>query len=246
MKRRGGILLASAVTLAAALASTAGAGSTTAGAQSQAISCKSTMKIALLAPFTGGAAFLGTEQLSWAKYAVKTLPEARPQGQARHRRHAGRAGLRRGGRRWRRSSWRTEGASSPCSGRRRRAPSPRRARRFQAAGIAHISPSATRTTLTKGGKEADAFFRDIPGDYIQGPSDANFMINNLHVKKVVIIDFQEPYSLGLADAVETVLKAKGVDDDPALGSEHDDRLLVLRDEGAERRGHRLLPDAEAG
>ena len=26
-----------------------------------------------MAPFTGGAGFLGNEQLSWAKYAVKTL-----------------------------------------------------------------------------------------------------------------------------------------------------------------------------
>ena len=72
------------------------------------------------------------------------------------------------------------------------------------------------------------------------------MINNLHVKKVVIMDFQEPYSLGLADAVESVLKAEGVSDDPPLGPEHDDRLLGVRDEGAERRRHRLLPDAEAG
>jgi branched-chain amino acid transport system substrate-binding protein len=82
---------------------------------------------------------------------------------------------------------------------------------FQA-GIAHISESATRTSLTKGAtKEATAaFFRVVPGDYIQGPSDANFMITKLHVKKVVLFDFQEPYSLGLADAAQTVLKAKGV------------------------------------
>ncbi|HEV2590791.1 MAG TPA: ABC transporter substrate-binding protein, partial [Gaiellaceae bacterium] len=67
-------------------------------------------------------------------------------------------------------------------------------------------------TKTVGGvKEGTAaFFRDVPGDYIQGPSDANFMINSLHVKKVVIMDFQEPYSLGLASAVDTTLKAKGV------------------------------------
>src|SRR6478735_12162867 len=72
MKRRGGIMLASAVTVAASLASTAGAG-TTAVASSQAINCNSKLKIALVAPFTGGAGFLGNEQLSWAKYAVKTL-----------------------------------------------------------------------------------------------------------------------------------------------------------------------------
>jgi len=50
----------------------------------------------------------------------------------------------------------------------------------------------------------------VPGDYIQGPSDAAFMINKLKVKKVVLFDFQEPYSQGLASAAETVLKAKGV------------------------------------
>ena len=72
------------------------------------------------------------------------------------------------------------------------------------------------------------------------------MINRLNVKKVVIIDFQEPYSLGLADAVETVAEGEGRRDDASLGSEHDDRLLGVRDEGAERRGRRLLPDAEAG
>jgi branched-chain amino acid transport system substrate-binding protein len=85
---------------------------------------------------------------------------------------------------------------------------------YAAAKIAHISPSATRTTLTKtdAGKfeGSPAFFRDVPGDYIQGPSDANFMVNSLKVKKVVIMDFQEPYSLGLASAVDKTLKAKGV------------------------------------
>ena len=72
MKRRGGIAIASVAVVAAALASTAGAGST-ATAQTQAVSCKSTLKIGFTAPFTGGAGFLGNEQLSWAKYAVKTL-----------------------------------------------------------------------------------------------------------------------------------------------------------------------------
>jgi branched-chain amino acid transport system substrate-binding protein len=78
--------------------------------------------------------------------------------------------------------------------------------------MAHISPSATRTSLTQGAnKEATpAFFRVVPGDYIQGPTDAKFMINTLKVKKVVILDFQEPYSVGLADAVESTLKKAGV------------------------------------
>ena len=37
------------------------------------------------------------------------------------------------------------------------------------------------------------------------------MIDKLNAKKVVIIDFQEPYSVGLADAAQSVLKAKGVE-----------------------------------
>ena len=37
----------------------------------------------------------------------------------------------------------------------------------------------------------------------------NFMVKQ-GAKKVVLFDFQEPYSLGLADAAELVLKAKGV------------------------------------
>ena len=36
------------------------------------------------------------------------------------------------------------------------------------------------------------------------------MINKLQAKKVVIMDFQEPYSVGLADAVEATLKKAGV------------------------------------
>ena len=36
------------------------------------------------------------------------------------------------------------------------------------------------------------------------------MVDKLNAKKVVLIDFQEPYSVGLADAAEVVLKRKGV------------------------------------
>ena len=80
------------------------------------------------------------------------------------------------------------------------------------AGIVHISPSATRTSLTKGGRERRRtyFFRVVPDDDIQGPADALFMADKLKAKKVVVVDSQEPYSVGLADAVEKTLKAKGV------------------------------------
>jgi len=72
MKRRGGMALALATLVGAAFASTAGAGSAVV-AKSQAVSCKSTLKIAVVTPVTGGGGFIGTKQVSWAKYAAKTL-----------------------------------------------------------------------------------------------------------------------------------------------------------------------------
>ena len=63
---------AAVTVIVAGFASTAGAGSSTV-ARSQALNCKSTMKVAFMTPLTGDAGFLGNEQLSWAKFAVKTL-----------------------------------------------------------------------------------------------------------------------------------------------------------------------------
>ena len=83
---------------------------------------------------------------------------------------------------------------------------------FTQAGLVQVSPSATRTTLTKGDNQeaTKAFFRVVPADDYQGPTDANYMINTLHVKNVVIFDFQEPYSQGLGGQVEKTLKDAGV------------------------------------
>lgn len=204
-------LVAGALALAAATAALARPAATTSTSASQAISCTSNMKLALVTPLTGGAGFLGQEQLSWAKYAVKTLApplglkvtlvtgdtpveqgpapaQALAQKYVADKSVVGVIGPS------------TSGAVAASS------------ETYFQAGIAHISESATRTSLTKGlTKEATpAFFRVIPGDYIQGPTDANYMINTLHVSKVVLLDFQEPYSVGLANAAEAVLKAKGV------------------------------------
>jgi branched-chain amino acid transport system substrate-binding protein len=203
---------AAAIALAAVAAASARPYKAAAPAASSKISCKSPMKIGFVTPLTGGAGFLGNEQLTWAKLAVKLLAKGQglnvslvtfdtpvEQGPAPAQAAAQKfvadpkvvAVL----------GPSTSGAVAASS------------QTYFQAGIAHISPSATRTSLTKGTtKEATpAFFRVVPGDYVQGPSDANFMINSLHVKKVVLFDFQEPYSQGLADAAGAVLKAKGVD-----------------------------------
>jgi branched-chain amino acid transport system substrate-binding protein len=205
-----GVALLLAILATAAVAASAQGGRSTA-ATSSAISCKSTLKIGFVTPLTGGAGFLGTEQMSWAQYAVKTLakplglkvvivPGDTPveQGPAPAQALAQKfvadksvvAIL----------GPSTSGAVAASS------------QTYFQAGMAHVSPSATRTSLTKGTpREAtSAFLRVVPGDYIQGPTDANYMIKTLHVKKVVLMDFQEPYSVGLSDAAETVLKAAGV------------------------------------
>jgi branched-chain amino acid transport system substrate-binding protein len=202
---------AAALTLAVVTAASARPERTASSAASTAINCNTNMKIAFVTPLTGGAAFLGNEQLTWAKYAVKTIApqlglkitlltgdtpveqgpapaQALAQKFIADRRVVAILGPS------------TSGAVAASS-----------TAYFQA-GLAHISPSATRTSLTKGDKReaTPGFFRVVPGDYIQGPTDANFMVSKLKVKKVVVLDFQEPYSLGLADIVEKTLKAKGV------------------------------------
>jgi len=182
-----------------------------ADAAAQGVSCNGTLKIALVTPLTGGAGFLGNAQLTWAKYAVKTLPkryglkirlvtgdtpveQGNAPAQSLAQKYVGDRSV------VAVIGPATSGAVAATS------------QTYFQAGLAHISPSATRTSLTQGAtKEATpAFFRVVGGDYIQGPSDAKFMVDQLKVSKVVIIDFQEPYSVGLADAAQTYLRSKNV------------------------------------
>ena len=203
--------LALAILTTSVVAAGAQGGQKVAAASTASVSCNSTLKIALVTPLTGGAGFLGNEQSSWAKYAVKTL--AKPLG-LKVKLVLGDTPVEQGPAPAQSLAQKyvadksvvailgpsTSGAVAASS------------TTYGQAGIAHISPSATRTSLTQGAtKEAtSAFFRVVPGDYIQGPTDAHFMIDKLKANKVVLLDFQEPYSVGLADAVEAVLKKGGV------------------------------------
>jgi len=60
------------------------------------------------------------------------------------------------------------------------------------AGLAFISGSATAAALTTG--KYPTFFRTVSKDSVQGPQDANYIINNLHPKALMIVDDQEAYS----------------------------------------------------
>jgi branched-chain amino acid transport system substrate-binding protein len=197
--------------LAAATVGVMPAAAASQSASASGLSCSKTLKIAMVTPLTGGAAFLGQEQLSWAKYAVKTLAPKMglkiqllqgdtpvEQGPAPAQTLAQKyvadpavVGI---------VGPSTSGAVAASS------------KTYGQAGITQISPSATRSDLTKGSprEAASNFFRDVPSDDVQGPTDANYMIKQLGVKNVVVFDFQEPYSQGLASAVIPVLKAAGV------------------------------------
>jgi branched-chain amino acid transport system substrate-binding protein len=199
-------VLATTVVAASAQGSPKVAAVATAG-----VNCKSTITLPLVTPVTGGAGFLGAEQGSWAKYAVKTLA---PKLGLKVKFVLGDTPVEQGAAVAQTLAQKYVGDKSvlvvlgPSTSGAVAASS----KTYFQAKIAHISPSATRTSLTKGtAKEATpAFFRVVPGDYIQGPTDANYMIKTLKVKKVVLLDFQEPYSVGLSDAVEGVLKKAGV------------------------------------
>jgi len=208
-----GIILLLAAAATAVVAASAQASHQASDAAAKGISCKSTFTLPFVTPLTGGAAFLGQEQISWARYAVKTLA---PKLGLKIKLVGGDTPVEQGATPAQDLAQKYIGDPSVVAilGPSTSGGVAASTQTYFAARIAHLSPSATRTDLTKtvGGvrEGTPAFFRDVPGDYIQGPSDANFMIKNLHVKKVVILDFQEPYSLGLAAAVDTTLKAAGV------------------------------------
>jgi branched-chain amino acid transport system substrate-binding protein len=208
MKKRAGIVAALVALLVAVVASTTGTG-TAAVAQSQALNCKSTLRIAFMTPLTGDAGFLGTEQLSWARYAVKTLPK---QYGLKVQLLAGDTQLSADLASSLAQKYIADAKVAAIIGPSTSGAVAAVSNALAQAGLVHISPSATRTSLTKGSSRqaTNFFFRVVPDDDIQGPADALFMVNKLKVKKVVVVDSQEPYSVGLANAIERTLKAKGV------------------------------------
>src|SRR6516164_1039848 len=76
------------------------------------------------------------------------------------------------------------------------------------AGLAFISGSATATALTTG--KYPTFFRTVSNDGVQGPQDANYIVNTLHPKALMIVDDQEAYSTGLVSAMVPIFKSAGI------------------------------------
>ncbi len=76
------------------------------------------------------------------------------------------------------------------------------------AGMPFISGSATAVALTTG--SYPTFFRVVSKDSVQGPQDANYIVNNLHPKALMIVDDQEAYSTGLVSAMLPIFQAAGI------------------------------------
>ncbi len=237
MKNKAGITLLVAAALAvaavaAATASTDGAGKAgatsapTAGAAAAA-SCSRTMSIAYAGPITGPAASLGAQQLNWVKFAVAAWNKAATpkfkivQGDTQLPKveEAIKVAKQLA------SDKRVWGVVGPA-GSQEVADS---AKSYKAGGLAFISGSATRTSLTNG-KLRGYFFRVVPNDDVQGPSVGKYMVETLKTKHVYIIDDQETYSQGLADTVQKYLKAKGVtaDRDSVSQSASDFSSLIAK------------------
>ena len=79
---------------------------------------------------------------------------------------------------------------------------------LEAAGLAHVSGSATNPSLSTAGNKT--FFRVVPNDDVQGLTDANYIAGTLKAKNVWVLDDTEAYGTTLADTVDKNLKAKGV------------------------------------
>ena len=214
MKRRSALvaaLVAMVAAVVAIVATSAIAKSSAPAAASSAsrslVSCKRGATIGLAAPITGPAASLGQPQRRWARFFVtrwnakhKKFKITMTEGDTQLPNVAEATKVAQSFA----SNSKILGVVGPAGSQEVVATTPI----LKGAGLAYVSGSATRTTLTDGSR-AGYFFRVVPPDAVQGPTVARFIVNKLKKKNVLIIDDQETYSTGLAADAEGTLKNLG-------------------------------------
>jgi branched-chain amino acid transport system substrate-binding protein len=198
--------LAALAIVASAVARPAAQGS----AAASAISCKKGVTIGMLAPITGPAGSIGSDQLHWAQFYVS---------QWNKKKGVTKLKLVQGDTQLDPAKASTVAQSFVSNKSILGVIGPAGSDEVEAtrgilkkAGLAFASGSATRVSLTDG-KYKGFFFRDVPNDGVQGPTAASYMQSKLNVKSgdtVMVVDDQESYSTGLADIVGTTLTGKGV------------------------------------
>ena len=200
-------IFAFAVTLAALTASGCGSSSSTTSTSSttKSASTSCTTSVSIEGPFTGPVAQLGLEQLHFAQLAVAndnaanktnvTLDQDDTQLMPAIAVSKGEAIV----------ASPAVAVVGPAGSQEVEAVGPI----FGKAGIAFVSGSATLPALASDGKNP-TFFRVVPDDDVQGPQDANYVINHLHPKAVLIIDDDEAYSQGLVKVMTPILQKAGI------------------------------------
>jgi branched-chain amino acid transport system substrate-binding protein len=208
MLKRVGLIAAAASVAALAIVASAIARPATVAAAS-ALSCKKGVSLGMLAPITGPAGSIGSDQLHWAQFYLTGWNKVKGHVKIK---------LVQGDTQLDPSKASTVAQSFASNGSIMGVIGPAGSDEVQAvapilkkAGLAFTSGSATRVSLTNGSLKG-YFFRVVPNDGVQGPTAAGYMESNLGVKSgdsVMIVDDQESYSTGLADIVGQSLSGKG-------------------------------------
>ena len=207
------LALAALAVVAAASAKTDRAAAPSAQAANGAalVKCGKTRSIGLMAPFTGPAASIGINQVHWAQYyqrtynathstKIKFVNEDTMLGAANGTAESVKGAQALG------SNRSVLGVVGPAGSNEVKATTGA----LKGAGLGFVSGSATNTQITLDGTRTGYFFRTVPPDSSQSLSVSAYIVGKLKAKKVYIVDDQEAYSIGLADEVESQLKAKGV------------------------------------
>lgn len=208
LKRVGLIAVAASVAALAVVAS--GFARPTTVAAASALSCKKGVSLGMLAPITGPAGSIGSDQLHWAQFYVTQWNKVKGHVKIK---------LVQGDTQLDPSKASTVAQSFASNGSIVGVIGPAGSDEVQAvgpilrkAGLAFSSGSATRVSLTNGSWKG-YFFRDVPNDGVQGPTAGAYMFSKLGLKSgdsVMVVDDQESYSTGLADIVGQNLSGKGV------------------------------------
>ncbi len=157
-------------------------------------------RIGFMGPITGDAAFIGKEQLGFAKYAVRKLGK-------------GNITLVEGDTQLDPAQASTVGARFHADSNMVAVVGPAGSQEVlavapifkKAARLPFISGSATATALTNG--SIPSFFRVVPNDSVQSPTIARYIRITLKAKSVFIVDDQTAYSRPLASGVQANLRA---------------------------------------
>jgi len=202
------VALAAVVVPLAALSAPASTGPTSQSKAATAlVACGKVRTIGISEPITGPAASLGTQQQRWARFYAtrynathkKKIRLVEGDSQLPNTAEAIKVAEQFA------SNGKMLGVVGPAGSQEVVASTPP----LKNAGLAYVSGSATRTSLTDGSRKG-YFFRTVPNDDQQGPRVVNWIRTKIKARRVVVIDDQEAYGQGLSDTVERLLKNGGV------------------------------------